>query len=133
MSPSCGLPPTNYVNWITPSRPSKYRAIVTPELNKTGLPNKKSVDRKCPSAFPALNYHTATQARQKLRTKWGTKGFIIFQSAEYEAKLRSLANAEGLPDKTIRSVAVIGGNLDDERSGLCRQIDYLQIYSVARR
>ena len=55
-------------------------------------------------AVIATSYWTAVQARQKLVIEWDTKGFETFQSAEYEAKLRSLAGTEGLPDKTIGSV-----------------------------
>ena len=52
-------------------------------------------------AVIANSYWTALQARKKLRIDWDTKGYETFQSAEYEQRLRSLAHADGLPDKTI--------------------------------
>ena len=55
-------------------------------------------------AVVANSYWTAMQARKKLIIEWDTKGFETFNSADYENKLRSLTNAEGLPDKTIGSV-----------------------------
>ncbi|MBD2756722.1 xanthine dehydrogenase family protein molybdopterin-binding subunit [Spirosoma validum] len=55
-------------------------------------------------AVVANSYWTAMQARKKLVIEWDTKGFETFNSSDYENKLRSLANTEGLPDKSIGSV-----------------------------
>ncbi len=55
-------------------------------------------------AVIATTYWAALQARKKLIIEWDTKGFEKFNSAEYEARLRSLADNDGVPDKTIGSI-----------------------------
>jgi isoquinoline 1-oxidoreductase subunit beta len=52
-------------------------------------------------AVIASSYWNAVQARKKLKIEWDNKGFENFNSAEYENRLRSLANEEGLIDKNI--------------------------------
>lgn len=58
-------------------------------------------------AVIANSYWAALQGRKKLSIIWDFKEFETFDSAEYEAKLRSLASEPGLPDKTKGDVDAV--------------------------
>lgn len=55
-------------------------------------------------AVVAKSYWEASQARKKLKIEWDTKGFETFNTAEYENRLRKLADEEGLPVKVTGDV-----------------------------
>ncbi|HVZ97518.1 MAG TPA: molybdopterin cofactor-binding domain-containing protein [Chitinophagaceae bacterium] len=58
-------------------------------------------------AVVADNYWAALKGRKALRIEWDTKGYEKFNSADYENKLRSLAEEDGLVDKQIGSVTSV--------------------------
>ncbi|QQL48937.1 xanthine dehydrogenase family protein molybdopterin-binding subunit [Mucilaginibacter ginkgonis] len=55
-------------------------------------------------AVIANSYWAAMQGRAKLKIEWETHGYDNFNSKDYEAHLRALANEEGLVDKNIGAV-----------------------------
>lgn len=56
-------------------------------------------------AAVANSYWAALKARKLLKIDWDTNGFETFNSTDYEKKLRSLGNEDGVIDKQIGSVA----------------------------
>ena len=58
-------------------------------------------------AVIANSYWTALQGRKKLKIEWDTKGFETFNTAEFEDKLRKLANEEGVLDKNIGAIETV--------------------------
>jgi isoquinoline 1-oxidoreductase beta subunit len=52
----------------------------------------------------ADSYWSATQARKKLRIKWDTKGYEMYNSAAYNEYLWRQADEEGMIDKNIGAV-----------------------------
>jgi len=55
-------------------------------------------------AVVANSLWAALKARKALKIDWNTNGFETFNSTDYEKKLRSLGNEEGVIDKKIGSV-----------------------------
>lgn len=67
-------------------------------------------------AVVAQTYWAAVKGRKALKINWDTKGYETFTTKDYEAKLRSLKDEAGLPDKTIGAVesVVVPDNLTIE-------------------
>ncbi|KQM77955.1 aldehyde oxidase [Pedobacter sp. Leaf216] len=57
-------------------------------------------------AIIATSYWIANQAKEKLVTHWDNHGFDKFNTRDYEAHLRTLANQTGIVEKAV-------GNVDD--------------------
>jgi len=58
-------------------------------------------------AVVANNFWAALKARKALKIDWDTNGFETFNSTDYEKKLRSLGNEDGVLDKQIGSVGSV--------------------------
>src|SRR6185437_14031371 len=61
-------------------------------------------------AVVANSYWAALKARKLLKIDWDTNGFETFNSTDYEKKLRSLGNEDGVIDKQIGSVGNVNAS-----------------------